>query len=157
MPATRRRDFQAEYQARVARSRERGFESYAQERAARQALQARAQHPGFRRYEWDEEEAFQPKGQQLPQGMSNDPGWVIYDPTKTTTKTGRPYTRAARWSPRFGILEVVFRDGTPWTYPGVDRNGWDQFRNAASPKRVLREQMAFGYGARGGYGSIVGE
>jgi hypothetical protein len=86
--------------------------------------------------------------------MSNDPDWQIYDPTKTTTRSGRPYTQAARWSPRFEVLEVIFRDGTAWSYPGVDEDGWDQFRNAASPKRVLREQMAFGLGVRGGWSNL---
>lgn len=48
-------------------------------------------------------------------------------------------------------VHVIFDDGTPWTYNGVPRNLWKNFRRSASPgKYINRVLNAYPYW-RGGF------
>lgn len=38
-------------------------------------------------------------------------------------------------------IHVIFRDGTPWVYDGVDRNVWRNFRRSASPGRFINRVL----------------
>ena len=54
-------------------------------------------------------------------------------------------------------VHVIFKDGTPWTYNGVPRNLWKNFRRSASPgKYINRVLNSFPYW-EGGFAYGEGE
>ena len=156
------RDYAAEYRARRQRAQERGS-TYYRERSASERFQARARaqaqamHPGLSATEGlpGPTESLGSVGAPVI-----DEGWHVYDPIRTTGgPTGdRRYTQSAHWRPgrppsqgqpgTFGVMQVVFRDGTPWEY-AVDEDGWEQVLNASSLHALLRDQMEFGKGRPG--------
>jgi hypothetical protein len=100
-----------------------------------------------------------PAGLQGPFGPSPQPDWDYYWPTNTRNPD-RKYTQRARYSRRLERLEVVFRDGTPWHWDNVFVEEWTGFKRWNSTYDFIRNpgfQGAYGTGAQGGWGSIVGE
>jgi len=64
----------------------------------------------------------------------------------------------ARYSSRYGVMEIIFRDGTPWHYDNVSEDGWNFFKRSQSTWDWLRRDNQFGRGEPGGWGFIgVGE
>jgi hypothetical protein len=48
-------------------------------------------------------------------------------------------------------IHVIFKDGTPWTYQGVDEGIFNRFRSAESPGRFINNVLnSFPY-HRGGF------
>jgi len=98
----------------------------------------------------------EPHGTQGPFGPTPDPAWDFYWPTRTINPP-RPRTLQARYSRNARELQVIFRDGTPWTYFGVPPGIWQRFKRTESPGRYINAVLnGYDY-ARGGWGSIVGE
>jgi hypothetical protein len=162
------RNYGEEYQARKAAADRRGLSVRAQT-----ALNRRARDEGFdpstwesQGYDFDEVEGgslADRRGMQGPFGPSPDPDWDYYWPTKTKTPPGRKYSQFARYSRALGRMEVVFRDGTPWSWEDVPVQMWGAFKfSYGSSYDFLRAptsptQMILGRGSHGGWGSIVGE
>ena len=156
------------FAVRNEREKERGYESYRHAREARfQAQEIRSirkkqislgvsfplPDPGDFPIASAEEHAEEPHGLQAPFGPTPDPAWDYYWPTKTINPP-RPRTLQARYSRRLQVLEVVFRDGTPWHYEDVPPRVWNRFKRVESPGRFINSTLnAFPYG-RGGWGSI---
>jgi hypothetical protein len=98
----------------------------------------------------------EPHGFQGPFGPSPMPDWDFYWPTRTINPP-RPRTLQARYSQSQHRLEVIFRDGTPWTYFEVPPGIWTRFKRVRSPGQYINSVLnGYPYG-RGGWGSIVGE
>lgn len=159
------RDYAEEFAQRQARARARGLGSYRSEREMRVRAKALGLDPN-RRYPdlVTSEEAPRPRGLQGPFGPSPSPDWDYYWPTRT----GRPqrkYTQMARYSRNLMRMEVVFRDGTPWSWSDVEPDWWNAFKrfNAERPTYdFIRAPNAplpaiKGVGSKGGWGNIVGE
>jgi hypothetical protein len=97
----------------------------------------------------------EPVGLQAPKTpVSPDPGWDFYWPTSTRTPPGRKYSQMARYSARYQLMEIIFRDGTPWHYDNVSEDGWNFFKRSLSTWDWLRRDDQFGQGAPGGWGFI---
>lgn len=43
----------------------------------------------------------------------------------------------ARYDGASRQVQVIFRDGTPWTYAGVPRNIWNNFRRSSSKGKYI--------------------
>jgi hypothetical protein len=135
-----------------------------EQRQRLQSVRARTALSGFgygQEYRLPERQAQdEPHGFQGPSGPSPDPDWDYYWPTKTSNAK-RPATLQARYSPTLQRMEIVFRDGTPWTYTDINQSFWDRFKRAASPGKIIYNLWPPGSrGAgnnAGGWGSIVGE
>jgi len=108
----------------------------------------------------------EPSGLQGPFGPSPDPDWDFYWPTNTR-QPQRKYTQMARYSRRYQVLEVIFRDGTPWHWdlssvgPEEANTAWEFFRRSRSTYDMLfipegAIQDLYGKGEPGGWGSDAG-
>jgi hypothetical protein len=71
----------------------------------------------------------------------------------STTNARRPRTVAAGYTRRnypngkeYGLLTVVFRDGTVWNYEGVSEGDWLNFRASVSKGRPWINEKRFGKG-----------
>lgn len=166
------RDYSAEYQASQLRAWRQGFRNEYYQRQQKRRIEALETHPGYGGYyqnivkPWDVDQT-QPgaKGIQGPFGPSPEPDWDYYWPTRTSN-TQRPATIQARYSQRLQEMQIVFRDGTSWTYDNIDQGFWSTFKRAASPGKVIYQlwpqytsknfDPASDHGP-GGWGSIVGE
>jgi hypothetical protein len=152
------------YAVRNEREQARGFASYSQ---AREERFRRQEVEGIRQRQIAAGEDFvlpapgdfpitseeQPHGVQGPFGPSPDPAWDFYWPTRTINPP-RPRTVQARYSRRLQRLEVIFRDGTPWSYYNVPPRIWNRFKRVESPGRYINSTLnGYPYG-RGGWGSI---
>lgn len=47
----------------------------------------------------------------------------------------------ARYDSGLQQIHVIFRDGTPWVYDGVETNVWRNFRRSASPGRFINRVL----------------
>ena len=47
----------------------------------------------------------------------------------------------ARYDSGLQQVQVIFRDGTPWQYTGVEKNIWRNFRRSASPGRFINRVL----------------
>ena len=47
----------------------------------------------------------------------------------------------ARYDPGLQQINVIFADGTPWTYDGVPQNVWRNFRRSSSPGRYINSTL----------------
>lgn len=47
----------------------------------------------------------------------------------------------ARYDKGLSQIHVIFRDGTPWVYDGVEPNVWRNFRRSASPGRFINRVL----------------
>lgn len=64
----------------------------------------------------------------------------------------------ARYDSGLQQIQVIFRDGTPWVYDGVQANVWRNFRRSASPGKFINRvlngysyyQGGFDYSESGG-------
>lgn len=57
----------------------------------------------------------------------------------------------ARYDKGLQQIQVIFRDGTPWVYDGVEANIWRNFRRSASPGKFINRVLnGFTY-YRGGF------
>jgi len=169
----RTRDYQAEYLARQARSRQRGYGSYAEEREERfrrqeirarrsEQLRAGEEYPLPAPGDFPLVSEEEPHGVQGPFGPSKDPAWDYYWPTRTINPP-RPRTFQARYSRSQRRLEVVFarptrsNPGGAWHYDAVPPRVWQRFKRVESPGRYINAVLnGYPYGA-GGWGNIVGE
>lgn len=160
------RDYQAEQRARDERARGKGYRSYGEERQAKfhkQQIESKREDPRYAHLPAPSaaptsfaEDELGPPGLQGPFGPSPDPAWDYYWPTRTINPP-RPRTLQARYSGITRELQVIFRDGTPWTYEQVPPGLWVRFKRVESPGRFINNVLnGFPY-ARGGWGSIVGE
>lgn len=78
--------------------------------------------------------------------------WDYYWPTATSNPE-RPRTEQARYSKRNRRLEVIFRDGTPWTYEDVHPTTWRHFRSSPSPGKFINRTLNAHPYHRGGWGT----
>ena len=113
------REGKTTYDVRDERAATRGLKGYGRETQYRRA---------FRRAVETAEAG--PHGLQGPFGPSAD-DWDYYWPTRTR-RPERKYTQFARFSRNRGVLEVVFRDGTPWHWDNVTESGWITFKREPS-------------------------
>jgi hypothetical protein len=56
-----------------------------------------------------------------------------------------------RYDPGLRAIDVVFVDGTPWTYNGVDEGLFDRFRSSESPGRFINNVLNSFPHHRGGF------
>jgi len=47
----------------------------------------------------------------------------------------------ARYDPGLEQIQVIFADGTPWTYDSVPRNVWNNFRRSSSPGKFINRTL----------------
>jgi hypothetical protein len=137
------RDYAAEYRASQYRAQARGFRTEYQERQEKRRLDATRLHPSMEPRvitPWDRPVD---RGMQGPFGPSpdwdpstNTPDWDYYWPTRSSMPS-RPATIQARYSARTKELQVVFRDGTPWTYTDINQGFWTAFKRTGSPGKLL--------------------
>jgi hypothetical protein len=158
----------------VRKSRLRGaddatFRQRREERHAQQRIRTKRQEEGYSHLPAPAEAGWEtagpgfpltseetPHGAQGPFGPSPDPAWDFYWPTRTINPP-RPRTLQARYSRNIRELQVIFRDGTPWTYFDVPPNIWQRFKRTESPGRYINAVLnGYDY-SRCGWGSIVGE
>jgi hypothetical protein len=57
----------------------------------------------------------------------------------------------ARYDKGLQQIHVIFRDGTPWVYDGVEPNIWRNFRRSASPGRFINRVLNGYTYYRGGF------
>ena len=57
----------------------------------------------------------------------------------------------ARYDKGLQQIQVIFRDGTPWVYDGVEPNIWRNFRRSASPGRFINRVLNGYTYYRGGF------
>lgn len=161
------RDYRAEYRARQERARQHQFRSYGSERKERGRVQAerirqQALGLGPKVFTQDEQDfpltsEESPHGLQGPSGPNPDPAYDYYWPTMSS-EPPRPRTLQARYSRNWGVLEILFRDGEPYTYYDVPAATWNLFKRTASPGKFMNtEAFDFRYRRGVGWGSIVGE
>lgn len=159
------------YQVRKSRLRNADTASFRQrreERQAQQRIRTKRQSEEFSHLPAPAEAAWErptdfpltseetPHGAQGPFGPSPDPAWDFYWPTRTINPP-RPRTLQARYSRNNHELQVIFRDGTPWTYFDVPPNIWQRFKRTESPGRYINAVLnGYDY-AHGGWGTVVGE
>jgi hypothetical protein len=119
-------------------------------------------HPATRERA-EEEAGQQAQGEELHDlqvpftSVSPDPDYDYYDPTKTTAGQGREKrrnTNRARYSARFGWLEVEFRAGNAWRYEQVPAPVWEAFKATESPGRYIAGTLVFFPGRAGGWESF---
>lgn len=70
----------------------------------------------------EEEEPINPEGRMA----------ILTQIPTSTTNFKRPRTLAAGWNRHSRTLSVIFRDGTPYNYYGVNHDTWNKFRAAIS-------------------------
>jgi hypothetical protein len=147
------------FAVRNEREKLRGYDSYSQAREERfrqqqiQGLRAQGRPIPAPTGDFPLTSDEQPHGVQGPFGPSPDPAWDYYWPTRTINPP-RPRTLQARYSRQRQALEVIFRDGTPWTYENVPPRIWNRFKRVESPGRYINSVLnGYPYG-RGGWGSI---
>lgn len=151
------RNYAAEYAARVARSQRRGFSGYREERAERARLDTLELHPNFLRPNDFPLTSTEPHGVQGPSTPATAPDYDYYWPTRTINPP-RPRTLQARYSRVFQRVEILFREGEPYTYYGVPPEIWTHFKRVESPGRFINATLNdFEYRRGVGWGSIVGE
>lgn len=78
---------------------------------------------------------FDPEIQQGPgsAGRNRRPGpWVSVNSSRVTQ---------ARYDGNNNQIQVIFRDGTPWTYDGVPRNVWNNFRRSGSKGKYINRVL----------------
>lgn len=136
------RDYAAEYRARQERARSKEFRSYYQERTEKARLDRLNLHPNFRT-PWDRPLQADAPGIVGPSGPSPDfdpstetPDWDYYWPTGSTNPP-RPATLQSRYSARTREMQIIFRDGTPWTYTDISPEFWRHFKRIESPGRLI--------------------
>lgn len=71
---------------------------------------------------------------------ADDEGYRWVDPT-TSSNPARPRTLEAGYNAGERTLRVVFRDGTPWEYYGVEPVIWQRFKRSASPGRFINRVL----------------
>lgn len=69
--------------------------------------------------------------------------------TTTSTNPTKPRTIKAGYDSKLEKLIVVFRDGTWWEYRGVPEEMWEDFKDAESKGKYLRESGLDGWGDMG--------
>lgn len=67
---------------------------------------------------------------------ADDEGYRWWAPT-SSSNPARPRTLQAAYNANERTMRVVFRDGTPWEYYGVEPITWQRFKRSASPGRFI--------------------
>lgn len=86
-----------------------------------------------------------------PHSISPSDYWDYYDPA-ATINPDRPRTLRWRYNLEERKAEVIFRDGTPWTYYDVHPNTWRGLKRTESPGRYINRILnshEYGYGGWG--------
>ena len=69
----------------------------------------------------------------LSTGLAARPGkWLSFESSRVNE---------GRYDSGLNQVHVIFRDGTPWTYNGVPRNIWKNFRRSASPGKYINRVL----------------
>ena len=69
----------------------------------------------------------------LSTGSASRPGkWLSFESSRVNE---------GRYDGGLEQIHVIFRDGTPWTYNGVPRNVWKNFRRSASPGKYINRVL----------------
>lgn len=58
-----------------------------------------------------------------------------------SSNPARPRTLEAGYNAEQRTLRVVFRDGTPYSYYGVEPVTWQRFKRSASPGRFINRVL----------------
>jgi hypothetical protein len=74
----------------------------------------------------------------LSTGRAARPGrWLSFESSRVSE---------GRYDGGLEQVHVIFKDGTPWTYNGVPRSVWRNFRRSASPGRYINRVLnSYGY------------
>ena len=67
---------------------------------------------------------------------ADEEGYRWVDPT-SSSNPARPRTHLAGYNAAERTMRVVFRDGTPYEYYGVEPVVWQRFKRSASPGRFI--------------------